>query len=83
MDLAELMEWRRFYQAEPFGAARADHAAAIVAYTVARSAGNKRCRFDDFLPKTKPDGPPAVARQKQMIRAALLAAGGAISVRKV
>lgn len=72
----QVAEWQEFYSREPFGFAAEDHRNALLAFTVARSAGNKRARIDDFLlgPKLeqsatagKPEDPETL---KERLRAA-------------
>lgn len=47
---AELSEWMRYWNVEPWGEERADMRAAIVACTVARSQGAK-AKTEDFMPR--------------------------------
>lgn len=73
----QVADWQDFYSREPFGFAAEDHRNALLAFTVARSAGSKRARIDDFLLGSKleqsaktgrPEDPEVL---KERLRAAL------------
>ena len=62
MSADQLKEWMEYYRYEPWGQERADYRSAIVAHTVAVSAGAQRkdkrpLRIADFLPEFGPPKP--------------------------
>ena len=74
----ELSEWMAYYSLEPFGAVRGDLQAAIVASTVANSAGANTKPADfipDFEPAAEPEE-PAWIQQLAFIQALNTALGG-------
>jgi protein tyrosine/serine phosphatase len=67
MPASEFKEWLIFAAEEPFGDARAEYLAAMIAFTHARVAGSKKSKFADFLlfNKKNEDTPKAVGAQVQ------------------
>ena len=65
IESAELSEWMAYERIEPFGQRRGDYQAAVIAQTVARCAGNKNTKLEDFLLDFKPARPPQSEAVKQ------------------
>ena len=70
MPITELAEWAQLYAEEPFGDARGDLQAAIIACTTARAlGGNKQAKVADFLPRfitPAPEPEPAPLEAQQL-----------------
>ena len=76
MSATQFRRWMDYAQAEPFGEERADLRSAIVAMTVANSAGGKT-KVGDFMPQFNK---PKPKRQSwQAMKAILRQAGSAIN----
>lgn len=75
MTSSQFAEWLAFARVEPFGEARADLRAGIVASTIAnihKAKGRKPYSPQDFMPDFEPeDEAAAVARMKARVMAAL------------
>lgn len=48
LSLEQVLDWMEFYGREPWGFEADDYRAAMQAFTVARSAGSKTARIEDF-----------------------------------
>jgi len=73
MDSAELTEWMAFYSVEPFGDARGDIQAAIVAATMAncwRGKDKTPYKLSEFLPKFDPPKQQTADDMKKILGAA-------------
>lgn len=84
----ELAEWAAYYALEPFGDARADLRAGIVASTVANTARDPKKRRqpfqpDEFMPQFRQQKQAQTVEEQQAIARQFAAAGlGRISKRK-
>jgi hypothetical protein len=85
MSSAEFVYWQAYASLEPFGDARGDLQAAIIAQTIAnrhRGAREKAYKLQDFLPnfqaRRRMNTPEA---QKEFFRAMTLAVGGQVTPR--
>lgn len=76
LSLEQVYEWMEFYSREPWGFDVEDQRSALQAMVVARSAGNKSARFDQFLMKKKNNdhkaatSPETPEQLKQRLRSA-------------
>jgi hypothetical protein len=73
MDASEILEWRQFYEIEPWGASRDDLRAGIIAstvYNMQRGRGSKHLGPRAFMPDTgqdEPSEPATPAEQERRI----------------
>ena len=74
MPATELAEWATFYESHPFGEFRADLRAGIVASVVAQTAGNRKAKPSDFMPRFEERGASASAEDRAREAASVTAA---------
>lgn len=74
----QMAEWMEFYAREPWGFGVDDHRNALLAFTVARSAGSKKARIDDFLmgPKLEQSAKAGKPEDPEVLKERLRAAFG-------